>query len=116
MPWAIVVRMSKQIWTTAFGNPRRTERMTVVERYLTFREEVRAALREKSPAALRATFKRWAPRQPEVRCFIRQPDSALEVAIRQMILAEPALVDMRAEAHAWLWSHQDATRSTRVAA
>jgi hypothetical protein len=106
---------SDRIWTRAFGPARRVPREEVLDDYLHFREELRAALREGTPAALRATLQRWAGSRGELAGFVRQPDSALEVAIRHLILEEPTLKELHPAARAWLWDREDANRPHRAA-
>ena len=104
-----------RIWTEAFGPTRRVQREKVLDEYLRFRKELRAALREGTPAALRATLRHWAGSRGKLVVFIRQPDSALEVAIRHLILEEPTLKDLHPAARAWLWERADAARPYRAA-
>lgn len=78
-----------------------------VDDYLEFRRELRGALRECTPAALRAVVRRWAgARDPQLGALIAQPDQMLEPIIRRMILEEPQLAEMHAAAKRWLMEHE----------
>jgi hypothetical protein len=78
-----------------------------LDAYLDFRADLRAALRTKSPAALRGVFWRWTDRHDaQRRRLIALSDRALEPVIREMILAEPQLADLHAAARAWLARHE----------
>jgi hypothetical protein len=85
-----------------------------VEDYLQFRQELRDALRECTPAALRRVVRRWAgPRDGQLGQLVAQPDGMLEPIIRKMILEEPQLSDMHFEARKWLMAHEDAPIPSR---
>lgn len=85
-----------------------------VDEYLQFREELRDALRESTPAALRRVVRRWAgPRDSQLNALVAQPDVMLEPVIRKMILEEPHLVDMHLDARRWLMAHEDAPIPSR---
>ena len=85
-----------------------------VDDYLQFREELRDALRETTPAALRRVVRRWAgPRDSQLGQLVAQPDVMLEPIIRKMILEEPQLADLHLDAHRWLMAHEDAPIPTR---
>jgi hypothetical protein len=78
-----------------------------IDDYLAFRRELREALRECTPAALRAVVRRWAGgRDPQLGALIAQPDQMLEPIIRRMILEEPHLEDMHPAAQRWLMEHE----------
>jgi len=82
-----------------------------------FRRELRAALREGTPAALRTVIRRWAgPRDPQLSALIAQPDQMLEPIIRRMILEEPQLAGMHEEARRWLIEHEPAPIRARAIA
>jgi hypothetical protein len=75
--------------------------------YLEFRRELRSALRECTPAALRAVVRRWAgARDPQLGALIAQPDQMLEPIIRRMILEEPHLMELHGAAKRWLMEHE----------
>jgi hypothetical protein len=79
-----------------------------IDDYLKFREELREALRECTPAALRRVVRRWAgPRDGQLGALVAQPDGMLEPIIRKMILEESHLSDMHDEARKWLMAHED---------
>ena len=80
-----------------------------IDDYLQFRQELRAALRECTPIALRRAIRRWAtPSESQLGALLAQPDAMLEPIIRKLILEEPQLADMHHEARMWLMSHEDA--------
>src|SRR5262245_48890456 len=79
---------------------------TSVDAYLDFRCDLRAALRELSPTALRDVLRRWTePSDMTYRRLASLPDRAHEPVIRTMILAEPRLAEMHGEARLWLARH-----------
>ena len=85
-----------------------------VDDYLQFRQELRQALRECTPAALRRVVRQWSgPRDGQLGALVAQPDAMLEPIIRKMILEEPQLSDMHLDARKWLMAHEDAPISTR---
>jgi hypothetical protein len=85
-----------------------------VEEYLQFRQELRDALREGTPIALRRVVRQWAgPRDPQLGALLAQPDGMLEPIIRKMILEEQELADLHYEARMWLMLHEDAPIPTR---
>lgn len=85
-----------------------------VDDYLQFRQELRDALREGTPVALRRVVRRWAgPRDSQLGQLVAQPDGMLEPIIRKMILEEPQLSDLHFEARKWLMAHEDAPIPTR---
>lgn len=85
--------------------------------YLEFRRELRAALREGTPSALRMCIRRWAgPDEQQLAALVAQPDSILEPIIRRMILEEPQLSDLHEVAHLWLIAHESAPIRPRVIA
>lgn len=80
-----------------------------IDDYLQFRQELRSALRETTPIALRKVVRRWAgPQDGQLGALLAQPDSMLEPIIRKMILEEPQLADLHHEARMWLMEHEDA--------
>jgi hypothetical protein len=80
-----------------------------VDDYLQFREELRDALRECTPAALRRVVRRWAgPRDGQLGALVAQADVMLEPIIRKMILEEPTLGELHLDAQRWLMAHEDA--------
>ena len=88
-----------------------------IDEYLDFRRELRQALRQLNPGALRGVVRRWAgPRDVQLHQLIAQPDSMLEPIIRKMILEEPQLADMHDDARLWLVAHEPAPIRPRVIA
>ena len=88
-----------------------------IDEYLDFRRELRQALRQLNPTALRGVVRRWAgPREVQLHQLIAQPDSMLEPIIRKMILEEPQLADMHDDARLWLVAHEPAPIRPRVIA
>lgn len=88
-----------------------------IEDYLDFRRELRTALREMTPAALRAVVRRWAGgRDPQLVALIAQPDQMLEPIIRRMILEEPQLSELHDGAKRWLLEHEPPQIRSRVIA
>ena len=88
-----------------------------IDDYLEFRKELRAALRDSAPAALRSVVRRWAgPRDAQLQALIAQPDQILEPIIRRMILEEPQLADLHDEARMWLLTHEPAPIRQRTIA
>ena len=88
-----------------------------IDDYLVFRRELRAALREGTPAALRTVVRRWAgPRDPQLGALIAQPDQMLEPIIRRMILEEPQLAELHEAARRWLIEHEPAPIRPRAIA
>ena len=88
-----------------------------LEGYLEFRQELRAALREGTPAALRQVVRRWAgPRDAQLQALIAQPDAMLEPIIRRMIVEEPQLADLHEAARRWLIEHEPTPIRPRVIA
>jgi hypothetical protein len=88
-----------------------------VDDYLDFRRELRVALREGTPTALRLVVRRWAgPRDVQLQQLIAQPDAMLEPIIRRMILEEPQLADLHDAARLWLVAHEPAPIRPRVIA
>lgn len=74
-----------------------------IDDYLQFREELRTALRTRTPVALRAVVRRWAgPRDAQLAALVAQPDAMLEPIIHRMILEEPQLAELHDEARLWL--------------
>jgi hypothetical protein len=85
-----------------------------IDDYLKFRQDLRVALRECTPAALRRVVRQWSgPRDGQLGALLAQPDGMLEPIIRKMILEEPQLSDMHLEARRWLMAHEDAPIPTR---
>jgi hypothetical protein len=81
-----------------------------IDNYLDFRHELRVALRELSPPALRAVLWSWTDsRDASLRRLIALPDHALERVIRSMIVAEPQLADLHAAARLWLARNEAAS-------
>jgi hypothetical protein len=96
-------------WGAASNDP--------IDEYLDFRRELRQALRQLSPVALRGVVRRWAgPREVQLHQLIAQPDAMLEPIIRKMILEEPQLADMHDQARLWLVAHEPAPIRPRVIA
>jgi hypothetical protein len=88
-----------------------------IDDYLQFRQELRSALRECTPTALRRVVRRWAtPNDSHLGALVAQPDPILEPIIRKMILEEPQLADMHHEARMWLLEHEDAPIPPRAIA
>jgi hypothetical protein len=88
--------------------------IAIVEAYLAFRAALRAALRQQSPSALRAVFGTWIDPGDRARGrLIALPDQALEPIIRSLILAEPQLADLHADARRWLDDHPAASPPPR---
>ncbi|HEV8639056.1 MAG TPA: hypothetical protein VG370_33030 [Chloroflexota bacterium] len=88
-----------------------------IDDYLVFRSELRAALREGTPAALRTVIRRWAgPRDPQLGALIAQPDQMLVPIIRRMILEEPQLAELHDAARRWLIEHEPAPIRPRAIA
>ena len=88
-----------------------------IDDYLDFRRELRQALRELSPTALRGVVRRWAsPRDVQLHQLVAQPDSMLEPIIRKMILEEPQLGDLHEQARLWLVAHEPAPIRPRTIA
>ena len=88
-----------------------------IEEYLDFRQELRQALRQLSPAALRGVVRRWAgPRDVQLHQLIAQPDPMLEPIIRRMVLEEPQLADLHDDARLWLVAHEPPPIRPRVIA
>lgn len=80
-----------------------------IDDYLEFRKELRVALRECTPGALRAVVRRWSgPRDTQLNALVAQPDALLEPVIRRMILEEPQLSDIHDAARMWLVQHEPA--------
>jgi transposase len=74
---------------------------------LDFRRELRAALRERSPSALRAVLEsRTDPDDAELRRLASLSDEALARLIRCLTLADPRLADLHASARLWLAHHE----------
>lgn len=102
----MVIRSS---WGSAAADP--------IDDYLDFRRELRVALREGTPGALRGVVRRWAgPREVQLQQLISQPDAMLEPIIRRMVLEEPQLSDLHEEARLWLVAHEPAPIRPRVIA
>jgi hypothetical protein len=88
-----------------------------IDDYLVFRSELRTALREGTPAALRTVIRRWAgPRDPQLGALIAQPDQMLVPIIRRMILEEPQLAELHDAARRWLIEHEPAPIRPRAIA
>jgi hypothetical protein len=88
-----------------------------VDDYLEFRRELRQALREMTPSALRAVVRRWAtPRDVQLQQLVAQPDLMLEPIIRRMILEEQDLSDLHEPARMWLVQHEPAPIRPRTIA
>jgi hypothetical protein len=105
----MVVTRQPPSWGTAANDP--------IDEYLDFRRELRQALRQLSPGALRGVVRRWAsPRDVQLHQLVAQPDAMLEPILRKMILEEPQLSDMHDVARLWLVAHEPAPIRPRVIA
>src|SRR5207237_10201759 len=88
-----------------------------IDGYLEFRQELRAALRDGSPQALRQVVRRWAgPRDAQLQALIAQPDAMLEPIIRRMILEESQLAELHDAARMWLIVHEPTPIRARMIA
>lgn len=95
--------------STGFPSRKVPRQPDTIDEYLKFRDELRGALRECSPMALRRVVRRWAgPRDGQLGALVAQPDAMLEPIIRKMILEEPQLSDLHFDARKWLMAHEDA--------
>jgi hypothetical protein len=103
----MVAREHRHSWGAPIGDP--------IDQYLEFRRELRTALRQATPAALRAVIRRWAgPRDYHLAQLVAQPDAMIEPIIRKMILEEPQLADLHEGARMWLVEHEPMPIRPRV--
>jgi len=88
-----------------------------IDEYLEFRRELRSALREMTPVALRSVVRRWVgPRDSQLQQLVQQADVMLEPIICKMILEEPQLADLHEQARLWLVAHEPEPIRPRVIA
>lgn len=88
-----------------------------IDDYLAFRGELREALREMTPEALRRVIRRWtAQNDQSLAALLAQPNAALGAIIRRMILEEPQLADLHDAARRWLLEHESSHAPHRLIA
>ncbi len=90
---------------------------TTIDGYLTFRDELRVALRDGSATAFRAVIARWSPvGDRRFRVLLARSDRDLMPIIKRMTLEEPLLSDLHGDVRRWLLEREPVAMAPRFLA